>query len=40
MCKDTKFLLDSIEKNIRDEIERMKDIPVPEIKSKDAKKNN
>ena len=32
VCKDTTYLTDAIEKNIRDEIERMRDVPVPEAK--------
>lgn len=29
VCNDTKFLVDTIHKNISDEIERMKDVPQP-----------
>ena len=29
LCKDTRFLVDSIYKNIEDEMQRMKDVPVP-----------
>ena len=37
VCKHTKFLTDRVYNNVMSEIERMKDVPVPDNKEKELK---